>query len=198
MNGDSDARSVLKSTEHSVLRKFLHGFVLKSALLFAGAATLAAAVLLLALHKQGTSYADSYRMLAELNSVLISRLLLLFLFTLLLSIAGVIVLGIVYSHRVAGALHKLGMHTRRIASGDLAAAVRLRRTDVIHVLADDMNGLSGRYRDALADLEKRTRALAVLVDDLENKTMAEEQRAARGEITKRIDEVRDLLDQIKL
>lgn len=198
MNGDSDARSVMKNPGHSIPRVFLHSFVLKSTLIFAGGAMLAAAVLLLALHEQGTSYADSYKMLAELNNDLIGRSLLLFLFTLLLSTAGVIILAVVYSHRVAGALHRLGMHTHRIAAGDLAAAVRLRSTDVIQVLADDMNGLSGRYRDILADLEKRTRALSVLIDDLENKTAAEEQRSVRGEISKRIDEVRDQLDQIKL
>ncbi len=188
----------MKNPGHTVPRAFLHRFVLKSTLIFAGGATMAAAVLLFGLHEQGTSYADSYKLLAELNNVLISRSLLLLLFTLLLSTAGVIVLAVVYSHRVAGALHKLGMHTHRIASGDLATAVRLRRTDVIHALADDMNGLSGRYRDVLADLGKRIRALAVLIDDLENKTVAEEQRGVRGEISKRIDGVSDLLGQIKL
>jgi methyl-accepting chemotaxis protein len=179
-------------------KSFLHSFVFKSALVFAGGALLTAAIFSLALNEQGTSYADSYKLLAGLNDVLISRSLQLFSFTLLLSISGIIILSIVYSHRVAGALHKLGMHTQRIASGDLDASVRLRNSDVLHELADDFNELSGRYRGILAPLEIKIRELEAIISDQEKQPRAEGALSSSGKITERTDEISELLKQIRL
>ena len=177
---------------------FLLSFVLKSTLLFAGAALATAALLLLFAGDPGSSYTDSYKLLAELDRVLVNRSLLLFSFTLLLSLTGTIILGVVYSHRVAGALHMLGMHTRRIASGDLAKTVRLRNTDVVHVLADDFNDLSAHYRDLLARLEVKTRELAITLDNLEQHSPADgDQRPCEG-LQERIEEIKALLEQTKL
>lgn len=184
---------------HKTLPKsFLHSFVFKSALIFAGGAFLTAALFLAFRGEPGRSYADSYRLLAELNRVLVNRSLILFSFTLLLSLTGIIILATVYSHRVAGALHMLGMHTRRIASGDLSKTVRLRSTDVVHVLADDFNELSSHYRDLLAQLEVKTRELAAAMDNLEKHPLTDGDPGSSGRISERIDEIRELLNQIKL
>jgi methyl-accepting chemotaxis protein len=184
---------------HRTLPKsFLHGFVFKSALIFAGGAFLTAAIFLLVLNEHGATYADSYKLLAGLNDVLVSRSLKLFSFTLLLSLSGIIILAIVYSHRVAGALHKLGMHSQKITSGDLAATVRLRNSDVIHELADDFNDLSGYYRGILIQLEIKTRELGAMVDDLEKQPQTEGNTGPSGKISKKTDEIRELLKQIKL
>jgi methyl-accepting chemotaxis protein len=174
---------------------FLLSFVLKSTLLFAGAALATAALLLLFQGDPGLSYTDSYRLLAELNRVLVNRSLLLFSFTLLFSLTGVIILGVVYSHRVAGALHMLGMHTRRIASGDLTKTVKLRNTDVVHVLADDFNDLSSHYRDLLAQLEVKTKELAAIMNKAEKHP--DDPGSSEG-LAERIEEIRALLNQIKL
>jgi methyl-accepting chemotaxis protein len=184
---------------HKTLPKsFLHSFVVKSALLFAGGAFLTATILSLAFSEQSTSYADSYRLVAELNDVLLIRSLMLFSFNLVLSISGILILTIVYSHRVAGALHKLGMHTQRITSGELSASVHLRNSDVLHVLADDFNDLSGYYRGVLTQLETKTAELAAIMNDLEKQPQAEGAADPAGTISRRTDEIRELLTQIKL
>jgi methyl-accepting chemotaxis protein len=179
-------------------KSFLRSFVIKSALIFAGAAFLAAAIFALALNEQGTSYADSHRLLASLNDALVGKSLILFSFTLLLSISGIIILTILYSHRVAGALHKLGMHSQKIASGELAASVRLRNSDVIHELADDFNNLASHYRGILGQLEMKTRELAAVLDTVEKQPQAEGNADPAGIISKKTDEIRELLKQIKL
>lgn len=184
---------------HRTLPKsFLHSFVFKSALVFAGGAFLTAAILLLALNEHVSTYAESYKLLASLNDALVSRSLILFSFTLLLSISGIILLAIIYSHRVAGALHKLGIHAQRITSGDLAASVRLRNCDVVHELADDFNDLSGYYRGVLAQLEIKTRELAAIINDLEKQPHAEDNTGSSKSISKVTVEIRELLKQIKL
>jgi methyl-accepting chemotaxis protein len=179
-------------------KSFLRSYVVKSTIIFACGAVLTAAVFYGTLPQQGASYADSYKLLAELDSVLVSRSLVLFAFTLLLSISGIIFLAIVYSHRVAGALHKLGMHSKKIASGDLAASVRLRSTDVIHELADDFNGLSSRYRDVLLQVDQKMKELRMAMDDLDARESGVGDATTQNAISARIAEIRSLLNQIAL
>lgn len=173
-------------------KSYFNSFVLKSTLLFAGAALLTAAGFYFASQERGSSYAESYKLIAELNRVLISKSLVLFSFTLLLSIAGIVIISIAYSHRVAGPLYKLGIHARKISSGDLTTSVKLRTNDVLHVLADDLNNLSGHYRELLREVEGKTRELAARMD------AQGKQAPSADEISERIDEIRKLLNQIRL
>src|SRR5574341_182701 len=124
-------------------KSYLNGFVVRSTLIFVCGALLTATALYLAPGERGLSYADSYKIIAELDRALVVKSLILFSFTMLLIIAVIVIISIAYSHRVAGPLYKFGMHTRKIASGDLAESVRLRSNDVIHALAADLNNLSG-------------------------------------------------------
>jgi methyl-accepting chemotaxis protein len=182
----------------TIPRSYLNGFVLKNALLFACGAFLAAAAFDLFSPEQGTTYAESYNLIAELNSGLINRSLALFSFTMLLMIAGIILISIAYSHRVAGPLHKLGIHTKKIASGKFAESVRLRKNDVVHALADDMNDLSGRFRVLLVQVEVKTRQLEDSLDDLGQSDPPQNDPGEIGTISERIDELRELLAQIRL
>ncbi len=167
-------------------KSYFKSFIVLNTVLFACGAILTVTGLSLLLGDRGTSYADSYALLAELNRSLVDKTLFLFSLTLLLSIAAIIVIAILYSHRVAGPLYRLGMQARRIASGDLAEPVHLRKTDVLHAVADDLNDLSGRYRVLLVELKTKTRELESAMDDPESRKISE-----------RIDELNGLLNQIK-
>ncbi len=187
-----------KESMQTVPKSYLSGFVRASTLVFAVGALLTAAGFYFAPEEPLVSYADSFKLIAELNRVLVTKSLILFSFTLLLMIAGVVVISVAYSHRVAGPLFKLGMHTRKIASGDLAEDVRLRKGDVIHALAGDMNNLSSRYRGLLAQLEIKTRELAAVVDKPGRHAPPRSDAGPAGEISERIDEIKELLNQIRL
>jgi methyl-accepting chemotaxis protein len=181
----------------AVPKSYLNGFVIWSTLSFACVALLTAAALYLAPRDQGLSYADNFKIIAELDSALVSKSLVLSSFALLLILAVIVVISIAYSHRVAGPLFKLGMHTRKIASGDLSESVRLRSNDVIHELAADLNDLSGNYRDLLAQVRTKTRVLAVIMDNAE-KQGANAGSVPADEIAERIDEIRETLNRIKV
>ena len=58
-------------------------------------------------------------------------------------------LGLLYSHRIAGPLHRLNSHMKEIASGREPAAVKFRRGDQFQELAENFNAM-------IARLEKRT------------------------------------------
>jgi methyl-accepting chemotaxis protein len=187
-----------KDSLQTVPRSYLNGFVVKITLLFSCIALLTVIGLSLAPQQRGVSYADSFKLIAELDRVLVTKSLVLFSFILLLILCGIIIISIAYSHRVAGPLYKLGMHSRKIAAGDLAEAVRLRRDDVIHVLASDLNDLSGHYRDRLVQLQVKTRELAAVLENAEKQAPSKSQPGPVNEISERIDAIRELLNQIKL
>lgn len=181
----------------AVPKSYLNSFVIRSTLIFACGALLTATALYLVPQEQGLSYQDNFRIIAELNRGLVAKSLVLSSFALLLIIAVIIIISIVYSHRVAGPLHKLGMHTRKIASGDLSEPVRLRSDDVIQELAADLNNLSGRYRDLLSNMRVKTAELSTILDNTE-KQGQNTGTIPTDEIAERIDEIRELLNRIKL
>ena len=182
----------------AVPKSFLAGFVLRiSTLIIAIGASLTAIGFYLAPRDHVASYAGYYKLLAEVNQALVTKSLILFSFTLLLMFAGVAVISIIYSHRVAGPLFRLGMHSLKIASGDLSKPVHLRNTDVLHEMADDLNTVSARYRDTLVQLQIKTRELSDIMESEKN-TPPDGQADSTDEISERIDEIRELLNQIKL
>jgi methyl-accepting chemotaxis protein len=181
----------------AVPKSYLNSFVIRSTLIFACVALLTATALYLAPRDQGLSYADNFRIIAELDRALVSKSLTLSSFALALILALIVFISIAYSHRVAGPLYKLGMHTRKIASGDLSESVRLRSNDVIHELAADLNTLSGSYRDLLAQVRTKTRELAAIMDNAE-KQSPREGPTPTDEIAERIDEIREILNRIKV
>ena len=181
----------------AVPKSYLHSFVIRSTLIFACGALLTATALYLAPREQGLSYGDNFRIIAELDRALVAKSLALSSFALLLILALIVIISIAYSHRVAGPLHKLGMQTRKIASGDLSDPVQLRRSDVIQELAADLNDLSGRYRDVLTQVRIKSRELSTIMDNAE-KQDRNAGTVPTNEIAERIDEIRELLNRIKL
>jgi methyl-accepting chemotaxis protein len=188
----------IKDTVPMVPKSYLNSFVVRISLLFSCVALLTVAGIYLAPQSQGVSYADSFKLITELDRVLVSKSLTLFAFILLLILCGIIIISIAYSHRVAGPLHKLGMHSRKIAAGDLSESVRLRSNDVLHVLAADINSLSGHYRDRLAQLQIKSKELATALGKAEKQAPPQDPAGPIDEISERIDEIRELLNQIKL
>lgn len=180
-------------------KSYLRNIVRISTLLLAGGAICVAVGFYLLFQEQGrTTYADNYKLLAELDQVLVTRAVIVFSFTLMVSSVGAVIIAVAYSHRVAGPVYKLGLITQKISAGDLAGSVRLRTNDVLHELAAEFNALSGHYREVLVQLEIKTRELATIMDDLEKQPPANGDKEAAAKIAERIDEIRVLLNQIKL
>jgi methyl-accepting chemotaxis protein len=180
-------------------KSYLRNIVRISTLLLAGGAICVAVGFYLLFQEQGkTTYADNYKLLAELDQVLVTRAIIVFSFTLLVSSIGAVIIAVAYSHRVAGPVYKLGMITEKISAGDLAGPVRLRTNDVLHELAAEFNALSGHYREVLMQLATKTRELSAIMDDREMQPPVNGEQETAAKIAERIDEIRMLLNQIKL
>ncbi|HYA88057.1 MAG TPA: hypothetical protein VEI57_13450 [Nitrospirota bacterium] len=181
-----------------VPRSFLNSFVLKSTLLFVSGAFATSAIFYLAFHENGTSYADSYGILNDLNNMLLNRVAMLFISTLAISILAVIILSVVYSHRVAGALHKLGMYADNLSSGNVRGPVRLRKNDVVHPLADDMNELASHYANVITALAEENRNIKALIDEFEKQGPGRCNSDLSDKLSERVEKLRQLLLHITL
>ncbi len=70
---------------------------------------------------------------------------------------GVLAVGLIHSRRLMGALFAMHRRLRRMAAGDLATDLRLRRGDYFHDVADAINEAAGVFRrqtqEDLADVD---------------------------------------------
>jgi methyl-accepting chemotaxis protein len=91
------------------------------------------------------SGADGLFMDASMR-VLATTLTLVVIFGLVALVAGVL-----FSHRIAGPLHRIGMAAEEVAEGHFTVRVALRRGDYLH-------GFAEQFNDMLDCMERRFRA----------------------------------------
>ncbi len=122
------------------------------------------------------------------------------LFTLLL-LAGTAFITVLYSHRVAGPLVRLGAATREIAGGNLGTNVKFRENDAVHDLADTLNEMARFYSE-------RDERLIESAEALRAETLSLESALKRGDMDeagnamrllgKRADEAEGIFSGMKL
>ena len=126
----------------TVGKAYYYRLALKCTFIIISGAVLTGVFLYFSLYREpGSSYAESYGIISALRKDLFYKSAYLYIVTLLFIITGVTIISLLSSHRVAGPLHRLGVFARKVSSGDLTEAVKLRQKDEISPLADDMNGI---------------------------------------------------------
>jgi len=144
----------------TVSKSFPYKLVLKSMLVVLIGLLLTILMLHFSFYKEhGNSYAESYKLFSNLKNELLRKSVFIYLSSSLLIVVGVAVISLLYSHRVAGPLYRLEMFARRVASGDLTQIVRLRQSDVIHPMADDLNSIVSSLKETVAEIESGTEEL---------------------------------------
>jgi methyl-accepting chemotaxis protein len=179
----------------TVKKSYSYRLTAKSLLIIIACALASTFIVFFSLYREpAKSYAENYVIIAELRRQLLNRAAVIYLVTSIFILIGVAVITLLYSHRVAGPLYRLGIFARTIAAGDLSGEVRLRQHDVIHPMADDLNGIVKKYRDILGQLEVMTGE------------MKGDASAAHGEpapyspdrMLEKTEEMKELLSRIKL
>jgi methyl-accepting chemotaxis protein len=113
--------------------------------------------------------------------------------------AGIVILGILYTHKIAGPLHRIRGFARSIGEGRLDGDIKLRQKDVIHPFAESLNKMTRSYNDRVALLISEIEELKSAIKELKSRT----EKGENTEITvKKILEIdgriKNLLDTIKL
>ncbi len=111
-------------------------------------------------------YGAAVTVISRVRETLARDVILTDLIFFALAAAGVLVLGVLYSHRVAGPLYKVRRHASEMAEGRFDARIRFRRKDAVHDLAGALNRVaascaerSGRLDAGLRALEENLRML---------------------------------------
>lgn len=189
----------MKTTE--IIKKgYLRNLLLLLLSIFFLGITLSALILYLDIYKPlNTHYSAILSILTGLKETLFTKTIQINAIFYLLIAAGILVIGVLYSHRIAGPLYRIKLYAKSISEGKLHGEIKFRREDAIHSFADALNGMTKSYEQRLTLLDSR-------IQDLENvlkkiKTLQESSRDAEAEVKKilEIDQgIRSIIGNIKL
>lgn len=102
----------------------------------------------------GEGYHNVQAMLRGIQQVLFWRIALLFTITTLLIILAMVVLYLLYSHRIAGPAYRIGLEAIKIAQGNLTGKIRFRQQDNLMDMADYMNDVVLCYREHISQVQE--------------------------------------------
>ena len=118
----------------------------------------------------GEGYHNIQAMLRGIQQVLFLRITLLYTITTLLIVLAMVVLHLLYSHRIAGPAYRIGLEAAKIGKGTLTGNIRFRRHDNLMDMADSMNDVALRYQDnisrvqeCLSIIEERSQKMLTLI-----------------------------------
>ena len=90
---------------------------------------------------------------------------LLAVFGSVVFLVGVVLVGVLESHRTAGAAYRIGRGLERLRRGESSVEVRLRRDDHLQELAQAVNGLAATMREREIREIERLEALVLRVEN---------------------------------
>ncbi len=104
-------------------------------------------------------YGAAVTIITRVRDALARDVILIDLVFFVAAAAGVLVLGVLYSHRVAGPLFKVKRYAAEMAEGRFDARIRFRRKDAVHELADALNRVAASWAERTGRLDAGLRAL---------------------------------------
>jgi len=189
-------------SEAVVAQSYPYRFALRSVAVFVcGVLLTSIAIWFYSYREPAPSYAENYEMLSRLGEEIVLISVIVYAAMSLLTLAGTAVISLLYSHKVAGPLYKLGLFLREVTSGDFSGSVKLRKNDVIHPLAEDINALVSSYRALVSDMEAKAGELSSTVSgirDAAHSPSQEELHTASAHIAAKTDEIKALLQKFTL
>lgn len=180
-------------------KHYLRNFLILVLFVLIAGTGISALVLHLNVHQPlNTHYSAVLSIISEIHDTLIERSLKISAFVSSLMVIGLLILGILYSHRIAGPLYRIKEAAKAVQKGDLGTKVILRRKDVIHSFAASLNAMTGIYGKKIADLRTGVNRLQASVNDLQtlsdNKKGIEEKLDTIAEIDSELKSVIDNLN----
>jgi methyl-accepting chemotaxis protein len=118
----------------------------------------------------GEGYHNVQAMLRDIQQVLFWRITLLFIISTILIVLVMVVLYLLYSHRIAGPAYRIGQEAAKIAKGNLTVEIRFRKHVNLMDMADSMNDVVLQYREhikyvqeCLSIIEERSSKMNTLI-----------------------------------
>ena len=116
-------------------------------------------------------YGAAHMILTQVRESLAVKTITINLIFFILIAIGIILLCILYSHRIAGPLFKVKQYAATLGEGRFEERIRFRKKDAVHDLADVLNETAKacqdkkeRFRADLKELEEGLKALSAVSD----------------------------------
>ncbi|MFH1218040.1 MAG: hypothetical protein V1706_16220 [Pseudomonadota bacterium] len=186
-----------RESKQIIDRAYPRGAVLQCGLVFIAGLIATAAVFFFMMRQSiGPTYGEGFRMLARLDEDIFYKSLLLYGSTVLVALACILVITVLYSHRVAGPVYRLRIFARQIRDGEVGKRVALRRTDVVQPLADEMNFMVDGFHSTFDKISMELNTLEQYSKKLI--TEREKEKENLQEIEKISGRISSMLDKYKL
>jgi methyl-accepting chemotaxis protein len=145
----------------------------------------------------GSDYSASVSTMAELKDTLLAKSIKIYAFFFIFILSGTIVLGVLYTHRIAGPMYRIKLFARTVAEGSLDKSIHFRKKDVIHSLAYTLNKMSERFRERIGDLDSDLNDLENAINDLKSSGSQRETESIIHRISAMNIKIKNSLEEIK-
>ncbi len=173
---------------------YLRNVVIKCFFIFVAGLIATAAIFYVMMQQPiGPTYGAGFKMLAALQQDIFYKSILIYASTVLLVIICIIVITLLYSHRVAGPVYRLTLFARQLRDGNFQSGVNLRRSDVVQPLAGEMNLMSEKFHRTLNDINWK-------IDELEQLTdkVGKDEKEKLAKIEERAEKIANIISQFKM
>lgn len=102
----------------------------------------------------GEGYHNVQATVRGIQHVLLWRITLLYTITTLIVVLAMVVLHLLYSHRIAGPVYRIKLEAAKIAQGNLTVNIKFRQQDNLMDMADSLNTVTLRYREHISSVQE--------------------------------------------
>jgi methyl-accepting chemotaxis protein len=152
-------------------------------------------------HSIGGSYEEKISLLTLYRFEVVRESVFIFIGFALIAIFGISVIGILQTHKVVGPLVRTRAVARQLAEGNFDVAVKFREDDMIHAVADSLNGFARSYGGRYQQLRSGIQAIhcdALALRELIDAGDMEGAAATRLKMVERMQELSRMLGGIKV
>lgn len=187
----------MKESASPIGASYWQSLFLKCAIIFGASIIITAVLLYLLLHKpSGVTYGETFATLSTLRHDLLLISISIYSLSLLVTSAGIILITLLYSHRVVGPIYRLSVIARQAATGDLIQKARLRKKDVVLPLADELNSFLATYNSLIEKIKKNTGDQQGNYESALSESSADGKKKFLTAMTEKAQELGNLLDTI--
>jgi len=147
-----------------------------------------------------THYSAILSTMLTIKQDLLIKTITINIFSLILIIIGIAILGILYSHRIAGPLYRIKSFAKMHDEGSrFKPGIKFRNKDAIHSLADALNKMAEIYNQRFSMLSSEIKELEDALIEIDLSSSKPEGLETSIRKAKEIDDkIKKLLDTVRL
>ncbi len=144
-------------------------------------------------------YSAVVSIVSDIHDTLIIKTIKINIIFFIFITAGVLILGILYSHRVCGPLIRVRIFAKAVSEGKLDTRISFREKDAIQTFADTFNDMVETHSNMVRKLRAETKELKETVRGLQVTSEEGKDIGSGMEKISNIDKnIRDILNKIKV